>query len=373
MLKKFFIIIIPLVLLLATCVKPYYPDIDKYDKIVVIDGLLADDGTPPVVILSYSYKTDKHFSDPISDASVYITSSDGSRYDLAETVDGKYTYTQDMFQVKVGMSFQLVVEHDGNVFSSTLETVMPVAPVTTLSMAPIDNSESNSISILLSSVGTDEQSKYYSWQCEETWKFRVPLISPKLINKEVCYAKQQTKGIIIGSTESFSNNSFDLFHVLSVPFDSPKLSIRYSVLAKQYSITRECYLYLQHIQKINESNGSLFDPVPASMNGNVASENSPVIGNFQVSSVSQYRLFIDRSDLPKNAIISQGLEDCTMESATLGDTRMKDSLIGAKMILMDTAIIQTTTFLRFASAITCFDCTASGAPNTPPSWWTEKE
>ena len=41
-LKELFIYI-TLLLILSTCVKPYDPNIDKYEHIIVIDGTLTDD------------------------------------------------------------------------------------------------------------------------------------------------------------------------------------------------------------------------------------------------------------------------------------------------------------------------------------------
>lgn len=373
MYRKFAFIAIPLLMLMAACVKPYYPEIDKYDKIVVIDGILTDDGLPPVVNLSYSYQVETHRSEAIKGATVFISSSDGNRYDLTETDDGTYTYTQSMFDVKVGMTFRLIVEFDGNVYSSSIETVLPVAKLTECTMAPVLQGSEKGADIYVSSNGTAEESRYYSWGYEETWKFEVPLYTPNALTRRICYAKNISKGILIGTTESYATNSFSGHKLYNIISSSPKMSIRYSTLIKQYSISRDTYMYLQHVQKMNENNGSLFDPIPSSMNGNISSESAKVIGNFQVSSTSKLRFYIDRSDLPRELLISPGMEQCSMAMALKADKRRQDSLISSGMVIMDTSIVEHDVVYRYASEKYCFDCTATGAPNTPPSWWEEKK
>ena len=131
-------------------------------------------------------------------------------------------------------------------------------------------------------------------------------------------------------------------------------------------------MYLNHIKKTNELGGSLFDPIPANMNGNITSESVPVIGNFQVSSLKSKRIYIDRSDLPSDLMISTGMGDCGLDMAGYGDKKTVDSLQAIK-ILIDTVEISNNLFIRFTNWQRCFDCTATGSPNTPPSWWEEKK
>lgn len=372
MYRKLLYLAIPIIVLLVTCVKPYYPDIDKYDKILVIDGILTDDGDAPRVTITYSFQVESKKPDAVKGAKVYINSSDGAKYDLTEKSPGVYTFVGTMFNVEPGMSFQLIVEHEGNIFSSQYETMMPVAPITDLSMRVVTDPANQGASIFLSSKGTEQESKYYSWSYEETWKFLVPLITPKFEDRRICYANSSSVGINIGTTDTYNENSFSNFPILFISNQSPRLSIRYSILVKQYSISRDTYLYLDHVKKTNESNGSLFDPIPASMNGNISCESTPVIGNFQVSSVSSKRMFIDRHELVGINVV-QGMKECDQEDVLPDNKHVIDSLESLGYVLMDISTINQFTYYRYASSVLCFDCTAAGAPNTPPSWWVEKE
>ena len=357
-------------LVLSACVKPYYPEINKYERVIVIDGTLIDDGTPPIVKITYSSKLDVSEEKKVSGAEVYIMSSEGQKYYLSEISQGIYTYTQSMFPVSIGKSYQLVVEHEGNMFKSTMEKLLPSSTISEISYQV--KSDNKGIELLISTQDVDSASRYYVWKLTETWKFRSPIYSSKRsVNKEICYASTKDE-LKLGTTELFSKNNFNRYPFLYLPTSSPKLFYRYNILVEQLSISRNSYMYLNHIKKTNELGGSLFDPIPANMNGNITSESVPVIGNFQVSSLKSKRIYIDRSDLPSDLMISTGMGDCGLDMAGYGDKKTVDSLQAIK-ILIDTVEISNNLFIRFTNWQRCFDCTATGSPNTPPSWWEEKK
>jgi hypothetical protein len=359
-----------LLLVLLACVKPYYPTIDKYERVIVIDGTLTDDGTPPLVNISYSSNVKGAKIEKVAGAVVSIVTSDGQNYNLSEISKGTYSYTKAMFPVTIGSSYQLEVENEGQVFKSTMEKLIPSSPITDLSFQV--KSDNSGIDLLISTKDVDSASKYYLWKLTETWKFRSPIYSStRSVNKQICYASSRDE-LKLGTTELFSQNYFNRFPFLYIPASSPKLFLRYNILVEQLSISRSSYMYLNYINKTNESGGSLFDPIPANMNGNITSESAPVIGNFQVSSLKLKRIYIDNSDLPKNLIISSGMKDCQLNEISMSQKKTRDSL-SAFMTVMDTVSEHGDSFVRFTTWERCFDCTATGSPNTPPTWWEEKK
>jgi len=209
------------------------------------------------------------------------------------------------------------------------------------------------------------------WKLSETWKFKSPIYSfTRSVNKEYCYATS-IDALELGTTDLFSQNRFNRFPFLNIPLSSPKLFFRYSILVEQYSISRSSYIYLDYVKKTNESGGSLFDPIPTNMNGNITSESAAVIGNFQVSSYNSKRIYIDRSDLPSDLIISAGMTDCIQKEIAIGFSKSIDSL-QTFMIIIDT-VGERPAMVRFTTQERCFDCTATESPATPPTWWELKK
>ncbi|MES1224199.1 MAG: DUF4249 family protein, partial [Bacteroidota bacterium] len=73
------------------------------------------------------------------------------------------------------------------------------------------------------------------------------------------------------------------------------------VLVKQEAIDKETFSYMQTLKKITEQSGSVFDPQPSTINGNIHCINDSkeiAIGYVYASSVTEKRIFIDNSEVP---------------------------------------------------------------------------
>ena len=100
-----------------------------------------------------------------------------------------------------------------------------------------------------------------------------------------CWKTLNSTSIIIGSSESLSTDIIYLpFHFIEN--GSEKLSILYSMKLKQYAVSHEKYLFLQKMKKNTEQTGSLFDPQPSQLSGNIhclTDPNETVIGYVEIS------------------------------------------------------------------------------------------
>jgi len=356
------------------CVKPFNPDIDKYERILVVDGILTDFGNKAEVKLSFSFKVEKRVAESVSGAAVSVENSGGKRFDLLEDEKEKGVYRYiGLEQIgMVGESYKLVILYDGLRYESSLDKMLPVADIDDIKLGRDPNKPEEGVQLLLSSKGDGNDSRYYAWVLDETWKFQVPLYAPRFKDKQVCWAHSETSGIVVGNTVSNSNNEYKDYAFYFIDVLSARLTIRYSALVNQMSISNETYQYLNHVKEVNTSNGSLFDPVPASMNGNVAcvdDPNVPVIGNFQVSAVSTKRIYIDRNDIPDLTKFQTIFDNCVEYRVLTTDTRTQDSLDGVGYIIVDTPKIEQLYYYRYSYGAYCFDCTATGAEVTPPDWW----
>ena len=75
----------------------------------------------------------------------------------------------------------------------------------------------------------------------------------------------------------------------------------YSVLVKQHAITKEEYEFLDIMKKNTELTGSVFDPQPSQLKGNIDCISNPgetVVGYVGVYSLEEKRIFIRNADLP---------------------------------------------------------------------------
>lgn len=376
-----FYIIVLVAFLFSACIKEYNPEIEKYSEVIVIDGMLTDTTFTPYIIVSRSVEVDEGVGihDYLSGASVQIKSGSGESYPLQDMKNGRYEYKGNEIIGKVGQNYWVHIEYDGNTYVSHPETMLPVSNITAIAFSAVksaNGSQYDGVDMFVSTKGKASESRYVAWTYAEDWKFKVPVVSTRFANKQICWTNATSDGIMIGTSEALVDNVIDRVKVYRILLDNHRLSIRYSSEIYQYSLTRDTYKYLEHVQNVNNNNGSLFDPVPASVNGNIYCENNediPVIGNFQISSVSAKRVFIDRTDLPSDIRVERGFNNCDSKRAPIEDKRMQDSIANKGYVIMDTARIELVTYVRYAKYPLCFNCTASGAPNYGPDWWIEKE
>jgi hypothetical protein len=111
--------------------------------------------------------------------------------------------------------------------------------------------------------------------------------------------------VIIATTENLTQDVIKDLPLHFVDNKTMRLSARYSLLVKQYAISKTYYQFLKKVKEVNQTSGSLFDPIPNEIFGNVRSSDGkdlPVLGYFSVAGVAEQRTFIERIDVPRIAV-----------------------------------------------------------------------
>jgi len=147
---------------------------------------------------------------------------------------------------------------------------------------------------------------------------------------------------------------------------------------------------------MNMNQGSLYDVTPYSLFSNiqcVSNKNIPVVGYFIVAGANEQRIFIDRSDLPKDFYPTDGFNGC-MPAVVDVDASLKywgmnptvDSLLKENYQIYDSIrgsicankpppgvpCRQIPGIQLFMARSICFNCTMSGY-NSVPAFWNEKQ
>jgi hypothetical protein len=176
---------------------------------------------------------------------------------------------------------------------------------------------SSGLKILLNSANTNKgNNQYFRWTFEEAWKFLVPIpqkykckmvlneetyIFEQVPVKEICWRRSQSEEILINSIQSGQNKFIKRQEIHFIdPVKSDRLTQQYSILVKQYSISKKEYDFWSDLKKVNDSGGDIFASQPYTVKGNVHNVNDAaetVLGYFEVSAVSRKRIFITAHDL----------------------------------------------------------------------------
>ena len=313
-----FIIAMVAVFSLCTCIDPYVPNLKGYDPLLVIDGLITDANTSYTVRISKTFQEQNTEPSSVSDATVFISDDIGNSSYLNNRGGGIYKTDSIEFHGIIGRTYVLHVQaKSGEVYESESCLMQPVTDIDSIYFAKdqeiINNGTEtqDGIRIFLDSKEGDNN-EYCRWAFDETWKYKVPY--PKRYNyindttiipvgdiKEFCWKYQESDGILIRSNGSGQTGTVKKQPILFIAADqSDRLLIEYSILVKQYSISKMEYDFWNDMNQVNISGEDIFSKQPFTVTSNIhniTNSTERVLGYFQVSAVKQKRKYIPFSEI----------------------------------------------------------------------------
>lgn len=319
--KSFIVIIV--VFTLYTCIDPYVPKLNGYESLLVVDGRITDENGSFSIRLSRTMQEQNAIPEMISDATIFVTDEDGNKNSFIYSGDGFYKTVSSDIKGVAGRTYVLHISTaDGKEYESEPCLMQSVADIDSIYFER-DNEVFNNgtenfegIRILISTKGA-ESNRYYRWDFEETWKFKVPLaekyvyinetnIQPLNYIKQYCWKNKKSDDILIHQIYSNEPDNIQRMPITFIaPVKSDRLSLQYSILVRQYSISRKEYEFWNNLTKINETGDDIFAAQPYLVNGNIHNISNPtelVLGYFQVSAVKQ-----KRKDIPFSQIVGLNL------------------------------------------------------------------
>jgi hypothetical protein len=370
-----------IIIIMYRCIFPYEPVIDKYENVLVVDGLLTNIQGNCFVKLSRTYRYDEKPDSVEIGASVLIMDDQGNQMKLKDNGNGLYLPEDSTFSGVIGRKYKVSVEtQGGEICESSLDELKEPVDIEEVYYTYKDmGKEIKGLQFYVDAYDHQHRSHYYSWDFEETWEFSVPYqsMSDYLPEMKVCYRHNSSRKISIASTMEFSEDRIIGFPLFFIDNTTNRLAVKYSVVVRQYVLTEKTYEFYNDLKEINENTGTLFDRTPVILAGNLINTidpGKPVLGNFQVSGASEKRIFIHRDDLPADMTIVTEYEYCKADLVSKITQRSKlDSLLRIGWTVMDTIYDETEhdTLIGLAISRSCFDCTMKG-DIVMPDYWTEK-
>jgi hypothetical protein len=312
------IIILFFLFSLGRCIDPYTPKLEGYGSLLVVDGLITDENAAYKVRLSRTLQDQNGIPTMVSDATVYITDDAGTKSYLKSIGNGLYKTDSTEFRGVVGRKYVLnIVTEDGEKYESNICLMSDVPEIDSIYFEKDQEVVSNGtgtnegIRIYLDSKEGDIN-RYYRWEFEETWEFKVPM--PKRSNyidektiimnpdvREYCWKRRKSDEILIQSVYSGEPGRIQRAPIFFIASDkSDRLMLQYSILVKQYSVSKSEFDFWDNLKKINDKSGDIFEYQPYPVNSNIHNINNPkerILGYFQVSAVKQKRKNILYTDI----------------------------------------------------------------------------
>lgn len=305
--------ILCLCLLLFGCVEPYAPDVlQAPNQYLVVDGFINGTGVTTIKLSRTQNIADTKAPLLESGATLLLEEEQGEQYVMSEVDLG--TYASDSLQLNLDRKYRIYIRtENGHEYASEFVAIKRTPSIEKVGWKTSDEG----LQIYVNTQDPQNDTRYYRWEYEGTWAFTaayealfkydpatgtVVLRTPQDEEMYRCWRTDYSTSINIGASTRLSEDIIFEAPILLLPPNSERLRIKYSILVKQYALTREAYQYWETLKKNTESIGTLFDPLPSQLTGNVyslADAEEPVIGYVGASTMQEKRIFVSREEIPR--------------------------------------------------------------------------
>jgi hypothetical protein len=372
-------------LILGGCVDRYTPDVPAaVQNNLVVDGFINPQGST-VIKLARTFSVNTKNVGPVeARARVSIQDDAGQRFTLTENPAG--TYTSAALALDPSRQYQLrITTAQGREYASDKQPVVLTPPVDTLTwtLTPVQG-----IQVYVSTHGASAAARYYRWEYEETYQFvsafesaieydpRRNFVRARGPSIYRCWRTEPSTAILQGNSAQLNQNALADFPLLAV-LPSLKLRFGYSLLVRQIAQTQAEYSYWERLRKSTENLGTVNDPLPGRITGNVhalADTTEAVLDYVGVHSITQKRLFINTvTQLPKPqpaSVFFDPIYASCLQTESYAFPRGLPEIKAGTLVPL-TLIISTftgDTIGMVVSTPACADCRLRGT-NSKPSYW----
>ncbi len=293
------------------------------DDILVVEATLTDQVGFQRVLLS---KPTPLGADTVrideQNARVEVETGSGTSFTYSEIAPGTYQSDQ-AFAASAGDSYTLrITLANGREYLSTPEQLPGTSDIQAIyADRMLSDTGVDGVGIFVDSSTPDAPFGNYKYTYQETYKIIAPnwtafefevlndgsepgsvpavQLVPRAREEEVCYNTVPSNQVILseGTTLADGQSVGNLVRFLGR--DNPVISHRYSILVRQYLQTPEAHSFYRSLRDFSSSDNIFSQVQPGLLEGNiraVADDNLLVLGYFEVSSVSESRLFFNYVD-----------------------------------------------------------------------------
>lgn len=298
-LKQIGPVLLGLTLVATSCVKQVSINRRNEKPILVVEGSITTDKEPYSVRLSYSGPYERGLEVPDEylekDAKVSISDDQGLSTTLTHMGNGVYETTDTNYIGQAGRSYRLSIElKNGKKYISKPEKMMNPVPISKVTAAFYPDNNFNyptSLHVFIDTDDPSDEENYYKWNFYSWTQRQTHGVSCGFgcVEYEYCYQKFTDQETRIFSDASSNGN----------PIRNRQVGFSYIytygddfINIEQLSLTREGYQFWQRYDEQVSRTGSILDPLPSPIKGNVYNESDPsdfALGYFFANGVTRRR------------------------------------------------------------------------------------
>jgi hypothetical protein len=352
---------------------------------LVVEGVINSGQGPTTIILSRTARLSDKKIVYEGKAQVKVEGNDRSSFSLKESETlGEYTIPR--LSLNPNSKYRLSIKtSDGKEYLSDFVAITQNPPIDSISWKP----ENRGAQLYVSTHNPKNNTRYYQWEFSETWEYHstfrsflkyrygrttLGLTTVSVVYRDTvrrsfdstlyyCWKTQKSSNLTIGSSVRLSQDI--IYQPLTfIPPNSEKLGVLYSILLRQYSLSKENYEFLERLKKNTELTGSIFDAQPSELNGNikcVSNPSEPVIGYVGVCEIQEKRLFLDKFQTKWDFIWPNCREIEYYNSS--------DSLLLKGAVALTPTRLKIDTPYLYAAGPVCVECVLRGGTNKKPPFW----
>jgi Domain of unknown function (DUF4249) len=371
------ILLLSILLLFNSCITQFIPETSEDKELLIVEGLITDQPGANTIKLSRSLPLGtRSVANPVKGCTVTVSDDLGNTFSLSETDPGTYTSDPTKFQGVIGRTYTLHIRtnFESNVlnYQSVPVEIKPVPPIDSIYYEKVTitegdkwNQPQEGCQVYLNTHDPANQCKFYRWEYDETWEFRLPYD----VTNNICWISNNSDVINIKNTSVFEEDRIGRYPLNFISNLTDRLEVKYSILVNQYSLNENEYSYWEKLQKITEQVGGLYDITPASIPSNIwciEDPNEKVFGYFSVSARSSKRIFIKDNFLGSINLYTSCPSDTITGNAQIPGLNSAYWVIGE---YIDPNMVYNRIITDQRG---CADCTVSGTKIKPDFWNEDK-
>jgi len=381
--NKFHILLLFL-LVCASCIVPYEPEINDTQEVMVISGSITDKPGFHYVTVSVSAPYNEPEPKPVSGCVVSVEDEGGDLRVYNEQIPGLYEVLLEAEFLGVGKTYSLsVLTPSGEEYRSDYDTLLACPPVDSIYYEIQSQGTSDpdityhGLQFYNDLVGDTDVARSFRWRLQETWEYTAPYGAGAIFDEDGfrefdgtpiyrCYMTLRIRDLYTASTRALAENRINKNALNYVSNQSPRLFKQYSLLVEQQSLSNDAFAYWDQMKTSASEGGGLYETQPSSTIGNIYNIRRPeekVLGCFYATQIQEKRITL-KNDFEFEVDRYRCVLDTVYSLDEFGDI-YPYYMISIGMMPPGPPWLY--------GDQQCFDCRRYGGSTTKPDYWIDED
>jgi hypothetical protein len=300
----------------TSCVDSFVPEIERYDELMVVDGVITDAFGPYTIKLSKTAKVQGGAkSIPYPKCKVHIEDDLGNKINVTESAPGTYKTDSLAFRGIAGRKYKLsIATPDGELYESATEELLKTIEIQSV-YAQQEHKDAPGLfygrdgyQFYVDTKPLTTTNNFILWRMQCTYKFSLDFLIHHyygvggyhfIYNKDTFQTCYRTIDIL--DPYLLNTGEFQQTEIKRMPLNyednyTKALTIRYSLKVNQYTLNESAFNYWKEVKKMKDAGGELYTTQPYQIKNNLVNSthpDKPVLGYFMVAGLSEKRIFVN--------------------------------------------------------------------------------